>query len=84
VISKYDVYTCTEQLANDIASFSDSNRLLVADADMDRISARWRSTPQTRWSIYWYDDVMYLVATACGTAPHAALRYQLLAHADLV
>jgi len=29
-------------------------------------------------------NVMYLIATVCGTAPHAALRYHLLAHADLV
>jgi len=27
---------------------------------------------------------MYLIATVCGTALHAALRYQLLVHADVV
>jgi len=27
---------------------------------------------------------MFLIATVCGTAPHAALRYHLLAHADPV
>jgi len=27
---------------------------------------------------------MFLIATVCGTAPHAALRYHLFAHADLM
>jgi len=27
---------------------------------------------------------MYLIATVCGTAPHAALRYHFLAHAVLL
>jgi len=36
VISECDMFTCTE---NDIASYTESNSLLMADANVDRILA---------------------------------------------